>query len=475
MKSCARALLALMAGLVFGQTPPADLLAGSWINEDLHAGITQLVVRRDSGRTLVHVWGSCHPSDCDWGEAAAELWNGITVVNWDQGFSIVRMQLVPLPDGRLLVGRETEFRDGSGRIDKGSAELFARETAMPEGPETLKARDLLRQAAETYRHLPASRFEATEVVRRSTEKSEIRAEVHSTILFSPPNRWRRESTSGAEPQIDIADGKTRWTVYPRSNEYKKTGQGSASLPFLYDLLDKGRSTPGIVRQERLGSADCTVVHMDLGRGVTKELWIDNATHLVRKDTSDEPGSAPGSATRREVLYTVARIGDNIAAEALTYSPEATHAVNRTEAARHAPETMVGKPAPDITLRDLDGRTVRLRDLRGKAVLLDFWATWCGYCREALPTIELYHRGLQSKGLVVYGVDDEAAEIARPYLQKYGYTMPSLVDEHGETVRQFLVESWPTTILIDRDGKVVYYETGAEPEKLRDAIRAAGAW
>ena len=54
-------------------------------------------------------------------------------------------------------------------------------------------------------------------------------------------------------------------------------------------------------------------------------------------------------------------------------------------------------------------------------------------------------------------------------------MPSLVDEHGEAVRKFLVESWPTTILIDRDGKVVYYETGAEPEKLRDALRAAGAW
>jgi peroxiredoxin len=476
MKSYLHTLLGLVAGVLFAQTPPSGRLTGSWANENLQTDqLTQLIIRRDSAHTFVHAWGSCHPSDCDWGEAESELWNGITVVNWDHGFSTVRMQLVPQQDGRLLVGIVTEYRDGSGRKDKGSAEFFARETAKSEAADALRARELLHQSAEAYRNLTPSRFEATEIVHRASERSEIRSEVHSTVLFSPPNRWRRELTGGAETRIDIASGQIRWTVYPQSNEYVKTGQGAVARPFLYDLLDKGRSTPEIIRQERLGPAECTVVQIRLGRGVTQELWIDDRTHLIRKDITDEPGSAPGSATRRETTYTVAQTGERISEEAFTYMPEATHAVNRTEAANRATETLIGKPAPDITLRDLDGGTIRLRDLRGKAVLLDFWATWCAYCREALPTIELYHRGLQNKGLIVYGVDDESNETVRPYLLKYGYTMPSLWDEHREAVRRFRVEAWPTTVLIDRDGIVVYYGTGAENEKLRDAIRSVGAW
>jgi thiol-disulfide isomerase/thioredoxin len=82
----------------------------------------------------------------------------------------------------------------------------------------------------------------------------------------------------------------------------------------------------------------------------------------------------------------------------------------------------------------------LRELRGKVVLLDFWATWCGPCREALPMIELFHRGLQGKGLVVYGVDDEPATVAREFLERGGYTLPSLVDAKGEAARAFRVDA-----------------------------------
>ena len=86
-----------------------------------------------------------------------------------------------------------------------------------------------------------------------------------------------------------------------------------------------------------------------------------------------------------------------------------------------------------------------------------------------------HRGLKSKGLLVFGIDAEESEIARDYLKQYGYTLPSLVDRKEEAVKLYHVESWPTTVLIDREGKVAFYASGAEPEKLRDAIRALGVW
>ncbi|HUB77726.1 MAG TPA: TlpA disulfide reductase family protein [Bryobacteraceae bacterium] len=465
------ALLLSGSGLIFAQASPSAKLIGSWVNTDLDtSGTTQVVVRQNKGGIVVHVWGRCTPSDCDWGEAAADTWDGYLIANYDHGWSMARLQLIPLPDGRLLMAHTTEYRDGSGRTDKGYAEFFAREDAKVEGPETAKARELLHQVAETYRNLPAARFESTEIRQRSSEKTETRSETRATLLFSPPNRWRREtSRTGGEARVEIADGHTSWTVYPQANQYQSVPQGPAARPFAYHLLDRGRSTPEILRHERLGAADCTVVRISLGRGVTEDLWIVDGTHLVAKEKTEDRTS------KDELTFTVTELGVKVAPEAVAYAPDETHAVNRTTAAQEAPKTMVGTTAPDVVLRDLDGHAVKLSELRGKVVLLDFWATWCGYCRQALPTIELLHRSLEAKGLVVYGVDDEAPEIARAYLQKSGYTMPSLVDSASAAAHAFFVNSWPTTVLIDREGKVAYYEAGSEAEALRDAIRAAGAW
>jgi len=165
----------------------------------------------------------------------------------------------------------------------------------------------------------------------------------------------------------------------------------------------------------------------------------------------------------------------LAAELFAYDPAKTGAQNRRALSHAAPESLAGQPAADFTLRDLDGRGVRLSGLRGKAVLLDFWGTWCGYCREELPNIEMLHRAMRDKGLLVFGVDAEAPELAREYLAKYGYTLPSLVDEHGVAAALYHVNSWPTTVLIDGQGKVAYYGEGLEPEKLRDALRKLGLW
>jgi cytochrome c biogenesis protein CcmG, thiol:disulfide interchange protein DsbE len=108
------------------------------------------------------------------------------------------------------------------------------------------------------------------------------------------------------------------------------------------------------------------------------------------------------------------------------------------------------------------------------VLLDFWATWRGYCREALPSVELLHRGLKDK-LVVFGIDNEEPELAREYLQKYGYTLSTLVDRKDQAVNLYHVNGWPTTVLIDRDGRIAFYGEGFESDKLRDALRGIGVW
>ena len=176
------------------------------------------------------------------------------------------------------------------------------------------------------------------------------------------------------------------------------------------------------------------------------------------------------------MYRVARLGETLNPELFVYDPNVAHSKDREALSQKAPETWVGKSAPDFALADLEGRQVRLSDLHGKVVLLDFWGTWCGYCREALPAIEMLHRGLKDKGVVVLGVDSEASGLARQYVVKNGYTFSTLEDGKEDVVRQFHVDGWPTTIVIDREGTVTYYSSsGYEPEKLRDALRSLKVW
>jgi len=474
-----KAMLLLLPVCLLAQPGATDLLSGTWSNENQQGGgITQVVVRRDGSRIVAHVWGSCQPIDCDWGEADAEAWNGIPMVIWKHGFSTVRMELVPQPDGRLVVVYRTEYNDQSGRSDPGHAEFFALQQVKPESVETSAARALLKSVSETYRSLADARFESTETVNRQTGKSEIRSENSRVLLFSAPDHMRVETRGSGEQSILIEDGSEEWQVFPQSNEYIREPQAKdlSGRYLAYRLLDRARGTPRISGHQQFEGADCTMVQIERERGVKQELWIDDATHLVRKDVYDEPPATPdGIARRSQTVYTVVRTGEKFDPALFRYDPAVAQAKDRRQLSREAPVSLVGKPAPDFALRDLEGREVKLGELRGKVVLLDFWGTWCGYCREALPSIELLHRAGENRGLAVLGVDAEAPELAREYAAKYGYTFPTLADPHDAVAARYHVAAWPTTVLIDREGNVAYLEEGMEPQKLRDALRRLGVW
>jgi peroxiredoxin len=131
---------------------------------------------------------------------------------------------------------------------------------------------------------------------------------------------------------------------------------------------------------------------------------------------------------------------------------------------------VGKGAPEFTLSDLDHHKVALSSLRGKAVLLDFWATYCGPCKEEMPLIERLRDEYRSKGLEVYGVTDDAPNVARKWMKQYHRKLPTLFDPQGDAFKGYGVDSIPVVILIDRKGKVANYWLGMQPEaNLRAAF------
>ena len=112
-------------------------------------------------------------------------------------------------------------------------------------------------------------------------------------------------------------------------------------------------------------------------------------------------------------------------------------------------------APDFFLEDLNGNSVRLRDLRGKVVLLNFWATWCPSCRFEMPSMEALHKEYSRQGLVVLAVNfrESPGEI-RPFYKEHNLSFRTLLDTGGETFARYETWSLPTTFLIDRRGYVV---------------------
>ena len=111
-----------------------------------------------------------------------------------------------------------------------------------------------------------------------------------------------------------------------------------------------------------------------------------------------------------------------------------------------------KPAPDFTLKDLDGNTVRLSDFRGKVVFLNFWATWCPPCRAEMPDIEKVHRKYKDQDVVVLGIDlRESASTVRAFVEDGGYTWAFLLDTTGEVGSMYRVSAIPTSYFVDKKG------------------------
>ncbi|HLK65335.1 MAG TPA: TlpA disulfide reductase family protein [Bryobacteraceae bacterium] len=108
----------------------------------------------------------------------------------------------------------------------------------------------------------------------------------------------------------------------------------------------------------------------------------------------------------------------------------------------------------FTLTALDGKTYSLPSLRGKVVLLNFWATWCPPCRKEMPDMEKLYRQFEKKGLVVLAVSDEERETVTGFLQKQNYTFPVLLDPGRKVNAAFAVEGIPKSFLFDREGNLV---------------------
>jgi len=130
-----------------------------------------------------------------------------------------------------------------------------------------------------------------------------------------------------------------------------------------------------------------------------------------------------------------------------------------------------KKAPDFSLVDLNGKKVGLKQFRGKIILLNFWATWCGPCKEEMPFLEILHQQFKEKDFVLLtvSVDYEEAKLVREFINKQRYTFPVLLDPKCEVLDLFEVKGIPTTFIIDKKGKMLGRAIGPRDWKCQEAI------
>src|SRR5438132_1938737 len=116
--------------------------------------------------------------------------------------------------------------------------------------------------------------------------------------------------------------------------------------------------------------------------------------------------------------------------------------------------LIGSPAPEIVLKDLQGRDVKLSDLRGKVVLVNFWATWCKPCKEEMPAMQASYDKLRDKGFVVLAVNEleDTARVAE-HIRTHGHTFEVVMDHNNQVANVYGVVGLPASFLIDPQGIV----------------------
>tara|TARA_R110002073_G_scaffold84612_3_gene201587 strand:- start:52120 stop:52614 length:495 start_codon:yes stop_codon:yes gene_type:complete len=124
---------------------------------------------------------------------------------------------------------------------------------------------------------------------------------------------------------------------------------------------------------------------------------------------------------------------------------------------------ISGPAPDFTLKSHGGKNVKLSELRGEVVMINFWASWCGPCRQEMPLLDALYKQYKDYGFTLLGVNvDEKQEAADKLLKQVPVTFPVLYDASSSVVELYDVDAMPSTILVDRDGNMRYLHRGYKP-------------
>jgi len=378
--------------------------------------------------------------------------------------------------------------------------LMALQTPEPADPRARPdPRELVRQSADAIKRYKSYELESVVLVETKGGALDSRMEIPTAVSVRRPDRMLIESRSSVAGLTIVGDGEHTWFYMTPAKKYIKRAAAGSPEAALGDSGMAPKNLPDVskfVKSVEIAREDeielegkkfaCWVVETTYDTirlpeqdtritDATEVMWISKEGGLRLQSTFHAKLLFPGKTEPVEMAQstrtTALRLNVDLPDSAFVFKPppDAKETADWTLPGVAKPDVLA-KPAPDFKAQTLDGAEIDLAALRGKVVLLDFWATWCVPCKRDLPAIEKLHREFRQKGLTVLGVNvgEEKADVQK-FLSALRVTHPIVqVDESNELLAKLAVNAFPTTVLIDRKGNVAAYEVGARGEA---ALRA----
>jgi thiol-disulfide isomerase/thioredoxin len=373
--------------------------------------------------------------------------------------------------------------------------------------------DLIQRVVQRYADAKSYSIETVE------ERTSTRQYSHSwdkTILTAaeaPGGRSYYEGLSSYGSAIQVTDGKTVWKY--RLDEHRYTAKAQVSQNTApsgpIGMSDTTLMTAMALRKgladlakplksaERLPNETLTVNGQKILCQVVrvqssdqkreqpsyifeKTVWIDAGHDTILKTvehahTFIQSGTSPIPMDEETVTSYTKTVLDGAVPDSLftfTPPPDARLIQDFPDPMESWGASLTGDQAPPLKFKSADGKVVALESFRGKPVLLDIWATWCGPCVAALPQLAQIYLEAKDKGLVLLTVDqDEDPAKASSFLAKKGYTWPNYHDGDGGIEKLMGSSGVPRIVLIDAQGQVVYDRTGENEDQLRTHLAKLG--
>jgi peroxiredoxin len=382
-----------------------------------------------------------------------------------------------------------------------------------------KADAVLTSAGNYYSGLQSfqTAISATMKVEMKGMKTEMESDY--AVAMARPNSFALILQSGMMGGTLVSDGKTAITYVPILKQYT-SGEAPKLLSDLLDPMSMALITSGFplglepllskdpiksyhehltkaayVGLEKIGDTPAQHIHLESGPYLT-DLWfadgdaplllqsevkLDN--RQIMKSLSDEqkkkmPAGMADMKTERINVFSGWKTNQGVPPAVFTFQPPDGAKLVPGFGGQGGPEPvhpLVGKMAPDFQLKDLDGKDVSLASLRGKIVVLDFWATWCPPCVKSLPIVSEVTASLKDRGVLFYAVNlREKPEQISTFQKDKELAFPVLLDADGAIATLYQAKGIPQSVLIDKDGKIQAIHVGYRPdlkEKLTSQLNA----